>query len=102
MAGMTIHMPSFRKELDALYALDSVEKKARVVNIVDPGWLAQLLSVFVLALHFHPCEESPTRNLVMHLFDGRTVHLWRSAAHTCLVLARYQTSSSLAVLVTIM
>ncbi|PWN44266.1 hypothetical protein IE81DRAFT_345738 [Ceraceosorus guamensis] len=100
LAGHVIHMPSFRKEVAALYALDTVEKRARVIHIVDPGWLAQLLMVFVLALHFHPCDpERP--EMVMHLFDGRTVHLWRSAAQTALVLARYQSSSSLSVLVAI-
>lgn len=98
LAGNCIHMPTFKKEVAAFYDLGTVEKKARVVNFVDPGWLSLFLMILVLALHFHPCERPES---VMHFFDGRTLHLWRSAAHTSLVLARYQQSSSIAVLQTI-
>jgi hypothetical protein len=98
LAGNCFHMPTFRKEMGALYDLDTVEKRARVINFVDPAWLSLMLMIFVLALHFHPCERPDT---VKHLFDGRTIHLWRSAARTCLVLARYQSSTSMAVLQTI-
>lgn len=98
LAGNCIHMPTFKKEMNAFYDLSTVEKRARAVNFVDPGWLALLLMIFVLALHFHPCEQCDT---VIHLFDGRTIHLWRSASQTSLVLARYQHSTSISVLQTI-
>lgn len=98
LAGNCFHMPTFKREMSAFYDLDTVEKRARVINFVDPAWLSLMLMTFVLALHFHPCERP---ELVKHLFDGRTIHLWRSAAQTCLVLARYQSSTSMAVLQTI-
>ncbi|PWN38300.1 uncharacterized protein FA14DRAFT_25467 [Meira miltonrushii] len=98
LAGNCFHVPTFKKDMSAFYDLATVEKRARVINFVDPGWLSLMLMIFVLALHFHPCERP---ELVQHLFDGRTIHLWRSAAQTSLVLARYQSSSSMAVLQTI-
>ncbi|PWN92540.1 hypothetical protein FA10DRAFT_279047 [Acaromyces ingoldii] len=98
LAGNCIHMATFKRELQAFYHLDTIEKRARVVNLVDTAWLSLFLMILVLALHFHPCQRPDN---VVHLFDGRTIHLWRSAAQTGLVLARYQTSSSMAVLQTI-
>lgn len=95
LSGNCIHMPTFKKEMAAFYDLGTVEKRARVINFVDPGWLSLFLFILVQALHFHPIERP---DAVMHYFDGRTIHLWRSAAQTCLVLARYQSSTSIAVL----
>jgi hypothetical protein len=98
LVGNSVHIPTFRKEMAAFYDLGTVEKRARVVNFVDPGWLSLFLMMLVQSLHFHPIERPES---IMHFFDGRTIHLWRSAAQTTLVLARYQTSTSIAVLQTL-
>ncbi|UZJ54438.1 hypothetical protein CBS101457_003758 [Exobasidium rhododendri] len=98
LTGNCLHLPSFKKEMRGFYDLPTIEKRARAINSVDPGWLSLFLMILVLALHFHPCERPDS---IMHFFDGRTLHLWRSAAQTCLVLARYQSSQSISVLQTI-
>ncbi|KAE8204491.1 hypothetical protein A4X06_0g6089 [Tilletia controversa] len=94
LAGRVIHVPTLRKEIETFFAFDSVEKRARVVSYVDPGWLAVLLMVFVTAIQFWPCNStrSPT------LFDGRSQGMWYAASKSALVLARYQSSQSLSVL----
>lgn len=99
LAGNGVHMPTFKREMAAFYELGTIEKRARVINFVDPGWLSLFLMMLVCSLHFHPCERQES---VMHFFDGRTVHLWRSAAQTALVLARYQSSTSMVVLQALM
>lgn len=73
-----------------------------MVNNVDVGWLAVYLLVLTLALRFYPCEPPAHWASIAHYFDGRCVHLWASAARTCLGLARYQSSQSLAVLQSIL
>lgn len=102
LAGNIIHMPSFRKELEAFYTLVTVERQARVINNVDSGWLAVFLLVIGLALRFYPCTPPAQWESVSHLFDGRSIHLYASAARTCLVLSRYQSSQSLSVLQSIL
>ncbi|KAE8220707.1 hypothetical protein CF326_g8703, partial [Tilletia indica] len=94
LAGKVIHVPTLRKEIETFFAFDSVEKRARVVSYVDPGWLAVLLMVFVTGIQFWPCNStrSPT------IFDGRSQSMWYAAAKSALVLARYQSSQSLSVL----
>lgn len=98
LAGHVVHIPSLRKEMEAFYDLDSVDKRARVINIMDPGWLSMFLMVLVLALRFYPCYPDPEWIPCDSLFDGKTVHIWFSAAKSALVLARYQSSQSIAVL----
>ncbi|PWN18407.1 hypothetical protein BCV69DRAFT_314608 [Microstroma glucosiphilum] len=98
LAGNIIHIPTFRRDVEAFYALETVEKQARVINNVDAGWLSVFLLVIVLALRFYPCTPPEDWEPVSHLFDGRSVHLYGSAARTALGLARYQSSRSLAVL----
>ncbi|CAO1625293.1 unnamed protein product [Parajaminaea phylloscopi] len=102
LGGNIIHMPSLRKEVEAFYALGTVERQARVINIVDPGWLAVFLLVIGLALRFYPCTPPEEWESISHLFDGRSIHLYGSAARTCLVLARYQSSQCLSVLQSIL
>ncbi|KAK0531623.1 hypothetical protein OC834_002889 [Tilletia horrida] len=94
LAGKVIHVPTLRKEIETFFAFDSVEKRARVVSYVDPGWLAVLLMVFVTAMQFWPCSSSK----VPSIFDGRSQSVWYAAAKSALVLARYQSSQSLSVL----
>ncbi|CAO1635163.1 unnamed protein product [Sympodiomycopsis kandeliae] len=98
LSGNVVHMPTLIKEVDAFYALETVEKRARVINNVDPGWLALFLLVITLALRFYPCTPPDGWLPITHLFDGRSIHLYASAARTALILARYQSSQSLAVL----
>lgn len=98
LAGNIIHMPSFRRDVEAFYALETVERQARVINNVDAGWLAVYLLVLVLALRFYPCTPPEEWESISHLFDGRSIHLYGSAARTALGLARYQASRSLPVL----
>lgn len=102
LAGNILHMPSFRKEVEAFYALASVERQARVVNNVDSGWLAVFLLVIGLALRFYPCAPPKDWESMAHLFDGRSIHLYASAARTVLVLSRFQSSQSLTVLQSIL
>ncbi|KAL9932757.1 hypothetical protein V8E36_008456 [Tilletia maclaganii] len=94
LAGKVIHVPTLRKEMETFFAFDSVEKRARVVSYVDPGWLAVLLMVFVTAMQFWPCNSSKSPSI----FDGRSQSMWYAAAKSALVLARYQSSQSLSVL----
>ncbi|KAK0553690.1 hypothetical protein OC846_002414 [Tilletia horrida] len=94
LAGKVIHVPTLRKEIETFFAFDSVEKRARVVAYVDPGWLSVLLMVFVTAMQFWPSTSSKSPNI----FDGRSLSMWYAAAKTALVLARYQSSQSLSVL----
>lgn len=98
LTGNIVHMPSFRRDVEAFYALETVERQARAVNNVDVGWLAVLLLTITLALRFYPCNPPQDWDSVSHLFDGRSIHLYASAARTALVLARYQSSQSLSVL----
>ncbi|EPQ26316.1 uncharacterized protein PFL1_06251 [Pseudozyma flocculosa PF-1] len=103
LCGHIIHIPCLRREIEAFYALESVEKRARVVNHVDAGWLAMLLSVLALALRFYPCQPKEGWVPVNHLFDGgQTVALWHSASKTCLTLAGYLHSTSISVLQSIL
>lgn len=67
-------------------------------NYVDPGWLSMFLMVLVLGLQFHPCFPRENWIPMDRLFDGKTIHAWHSAAKTCLMLARYQSSQSMSVL----
>ncbi|KAN0063540.1 hypothetical protein ACQY0O_003987 [Thecaphora frezii] len=103
LCGHIIHVPCLRREIEAFYALESVEKRARVVNHVDAGWLAMLLSTLALALRFYPCQPKPDWVSIQHLFDGgQTVNLWHSASKTCLSLAGYLNSTSISVLQSIL
>ncbi|GAK62167.1 uncharacterized protein PAN0_001d0365 [Moesziomyces antarcticus] len=98
LCGHVVHVPCLKREMEAFYALDSVEKRARVVNHVDPGWLAMFLSVLALGLRFYPCSPKPGWQPANHLFDGKTIYAWHSAAKTCLVLANYLNSTSMSVI----
>lgn len=97
LSGHVVHIPCLKREMEAFYALDSAEKRARVVNHVDPGWLGMLLGVLTLGLRFYPCWPKPEWKPVNHLFDGKTIHAWHSAAKTCLVLAGLMNSTSISV-----
>ncbi|PWZ02521.1 hypothetical protein BCV70DRAFT_143861, partial [Testicularia cyperi] len=97
LGGHVVHVPCLKREMEAFYALDSVEKRARVVNHVDPGWLGMFLTVLALGVRFYPCVPKAGWKPVSHLFDGKTIHAWHSAAKTCLVLAGYLNSSSMSV-----
>lgn len=97
LSGHVVHIPCLKREMEAFYALDSAEKRARVVNHVDPGWLGMLLGVLALGLRFYPCWPKPEWVPVNHLFDGKTIHAWHSAAKTCLVLAGLLNSTSISV-----
>ncbi|SPO21086.1 uncharacterized protein UTRI_00563 [Ustilago trichophora] len=98
LSGHVVHVPCLKREMEAFYALDSVEKRARVVNHVDPGWLAMFLSVLALGLRFYPCVPKAGWQPANHLFDGKTIHAWHSAAKSCLVLANYLSSTSMSVI----
>ena len=102
LSGHVVHIPCLKREMEAFYALDSVEKRARVVNFVDPGWLAMFLAILALGLRFYPCKPKSEWVSVKHLFDGKTIHAWHSAAKTCLVLAGLHNSTSMSVLQTIL
>ncbi len=98
LCGHVVHVPCLKREMEAFYALDSTEKRARVVNHVDPGWLAMFLGVLALGLRFYPCSPKAGWKSAGHLFDGKTIHAWHSAAKTCLVLSNYLNSTSLSVI----
>lgn len=98
LSGHVVHIPCLKREMEAFYALDSVEKRARVVNHVDPGWLAVFLSVLALGLRFYPCRPKEGWQRANHLFDGKTIHAWHSAAKTCLVLSNFLNSTSMSVI----
>ncbi|KAI3480941.1 hypothetical protein L1887_56894 [Cichorium endivia] len=78
LCGHVVHVPCLKREMEAFYALDSVEKRARVVNHVDPGWLAMFLSVLALGLRFYPCTPKAGWQPANHLFDGKTIYAWHS------------------------
>ncbi|TKY90724.1 hypothetical protein EX895_000722 [Sporisorium graminicola] len=98
LCGHVIHVPCLKREMEAFYALDSAEKRARVVNHVDPGWLGMFLMVLALGLRFYPCTPKAGWQPANHLFDGKTIHAWHSAAKSCLVVANYLNSTSLSVI----
>ena len=98
LCGHVIHVPCLKREMEAFYALDSAEKRARVVNHVDPGWLGMFLMVLALGLRFYPCTPKAGWQPASHLFDGKTIHAWHSAAKSCLVLANYLNSTSMSVI----
>ncbi|CCF54242.1 hypothetical protein NDA14_006344 [Ustilago hordei] len=98
LSGHVVHIPCLKREMEAFYAMDSVEKRARVVNHVDPGWLAMFLTVLALGLRFYPCKPKDEWQPANHLFDGKTIHAWHSAAKTCLVLSNFLNSTSMSVI----
>ncbi|KDN52482.1 hypothetical protein K437DRAFT_254264 [Tilletiaria anomala UBC 951] len=98
LTGHVVHIPTLRREMEAFYSFDSVEKQARVLNFVDPAWLSVFLMILVLGMQFYPCYPPEHYINIQHLFDGKTIHLWYSAHKTILILARYQCSQSVAVL----
>lgn len=98
LSGHVVHIPCLKREMEAFYALESSEKRARVVNHVDPGWLGMFLSVLALGIRFYPCTPKAGWQPASHLFDGKTIHAWHSAAKTCLVLANYVNSTSMSVI----
>ncbi|CDS02046.1 hypothetical protein [Sporisorium scitamineum] len=98
LCGHVIHVPCLKREVEALYALDSAEKRARVVNHVDPGWLGMFLMVLALGLRFYPCAPKAGWQPANHLFDSKTIYAWHSAAKSCLVLANYLNSPSMSVI----
>ncbi|PWN52790.1 hypothetical protein IE53DRAFT_366905 [Violaceomyces palustris] len=102
LAGHVVHVPCLRREMEAFYALDSYEKRARVVNHVDASWLSLFLSILILGLRFYPCYPEQGWVSADALFDGKTIHAWYSAAKTCLVLAGYLNSTSMSVLQSIL
>lgn len=98
LCGHVIHVPCLKREMEAFYALDSTEKRARVINHVDPGWLGMFVMVLALGIRFYPCTPKAGWQPANHLFDGKTIHAWHSAAKSCLVLANYLNSSSMSVI----
>ncbi|KAJ9476678.1 Zn(2)-C6 fungal-type domain-containing protein [Pseudozyma hubeiensis] len=98
LCGHVVHVPCLKREMEAFYALDSTEKRARVVNHVDPGWLGMFLMVLALGVRFYPCTPKAGWQPASHLFDGKTIHAWHSAAKSCLVLANYLNSTSMSVI----
>ncbi|CBQ67905.1 conserved hypothetical protein [Sporisorium reilianum SRZ2] len=98
LCGHVVHVPCLKREMEAFYALDSAEKRARVVNHVDPGWLGMFLMVLALGLRFYPCTPKAGWQPANHLFDGKTIHAWHSAAKSCLILGNYLNSTSMSVI----
>ncbi|EST06430.1 Zn(2)-C6 fungal-type DNA-binding domain protein [Kalmanozyma brasiliensis GHG001] len=98
LCGHVVHVPCLKREVEAFYALETAEKRARVVNHIDCSWLSLFLMVLALGVRFYPCQPKAGWLPANHLFDGKTIHAWHSAAKTCLVLANYLNSNSMSVL----
>ncbi|WFD32258.1 hypothetical protein MSPP1_003303 [Malassezia sp. CBS 17886] len=94
-----VHAPTLQRELELFYQLDDPVRAACAVDHIDTCWLGMVLLVFVLALRFEP-QSAPSTLTIDEATKRRVIHLWYSAAKTCLVLAGFMGSSSLTVLQT--